>query len=211
MSTGDLPERGWATRHGEADLVGKPALFLDRDGTVIENVPYLNDPARVSLIPGAREAIAVFRAAGYAVIIVTNQSGVARGLVSPKQYRTVEAAVIEALGRELVDATYACPFHPGHPWRKPEPGMLLAAARDLVLSLAGSVMVGDTLADMKAGAAAGVGTIVHVRTGHGSDERSAVHAWAGRLAKGRNFPLADFAPSLGELLPPTRDGCGTAG
>ncbi|MEO7466509.1 MAG: HAD family hydrolase [Sphingobium limneticum] len=202
MSEADLPERGWATRHGPArswaDLVGKPALFLDRDGTVIENIPYLNDPARVSLIAGVRETIAAFRDRGYAAIIVTNQSGVARGLVSPEQYRAVEAVVIQALGPGLVDATYACPFHPEHPWRKPEPGMLLAAAQDLELSLAGSVMVGDTLADMKAGAASGVGAVAHVRTGHGGEERAAVEAWAS--ARGKNLPRTGFADSLGQLL-----------
>lgn len=204
MSAADLLERGWATRHGpecgRADLTGKPALFLDRDGTVIENVPYLNDPAQVSPIPGARDAIATFRDNGYAIVLVTNQSGVARGLVSTEQYRAVEVAVIEALGSGLVDATYACPFLAEHPWRKPAPGMLLAAAQDLGLWLAGSVMVGDTLADMKAGAAAGVGKLAHVRTGHGRDERAAVEAWAAARDCG-HFPRTSFAESLGELAP----------
>jgi D-glycero-D-manno-heptose 1,7-bisphosphate phosphatase len=200
VSAGDLPERGWTLRHSRADLTGRPALFLDRDGTVIENLPYLDDPAGVSLIAGAREAITAFRAAGHAVVIVTNQSGVARGLLSPEQYRAVEAAVIEAIGPGLVDATYACPFHPEHPWRKPEPGMLLAAARDLGLSLADSMLVGDTLADMRAGAAAGVGALAHVRTGHGGDERAAVEAWA-RARSENEFPCVSFADSLAELRP----------
>ena len=204
MNTANLPERGWTTCHGSksgrADLAGKPALFLDRDGTVIENTPYLNDPAQVSVIPGAREAIAAFRAKGYAVVIVTNQSGVARGLVSPEQYRAVEAAVIAALGPGLVDATYACPFYPEHPWRKPKPGMLLAAAHDLALSLASSVMVGDALADMKAGAAAGLGVLVHVGTGHGGDERAAVETWIGARSTD-NLWRVGFVDSLGKLLP----------
>jgi len=198
----DPLERGWVTRHAPqsnaAGLAGKAALFLDRDGTVIENVPYLDDPGQVSLIPGAREAIATFRSRGYAVILVTNQSGVARGLVSIEQYQAVEAAVIAALGVGLVDATYACPFLGEHPWRKPAPGMLLAAAQDLGLSLAGSIMVGDTLADMKAGAAAGVGTLVHVRTGHGADERGTVETWVA-ARETRNFPRTSFADSLGDL------------
>lgn len=202
MITAASLERGWATRHGlecePGDLAGKPALFLDRDGTVIENVPYLSDPAQVSLIPGAREAIATFRDSGYAVILVTNQSGVARGLMSAEQYQTVEAAVIEALGAGMVDATYACPFLDEHPWRKPAPGMLLAAAQDLGLSLAGSVMVGDTLADMKAGATAGVGKLVHVRTGHGRGERAAVEAWFAARESG-NFPPTSFAESIDAL------------
>ena len=200
MSTTDLPERGWATRHSQTDLTGKPALFLDRDGTVIENIPYLNDPRKVSAIPGAREAIATFRDMGYAVIIVTNQSGVARSLISRGQYRAVEAAVIEALGPGLVDATYACPFHPEHPWRKPEPGMLLAAARDHGLALAGSVMVGDTSADMKAGDAAGVRNLVHVETGHGAEERAAVEAWI-RTFRGNKYLRPRFDESLGKLFP----------
>ncbi len=199
-----MPERGWATRHSQGDLTGKPALFLDRDGTVIENVPYLDDPAGVSLIPGAREAIDAFRSAGYAVIIVTNQSGIARGLVSPAGYRAVEAAVIAALGPHRVDATYACPFHPAHPWRKPEPGMLLAAAQDLAVSLEESTMVGDTLADVLAGAHAGVGRVVHVLTGHGAQERNEVEALVG-AHDNATFRQVRFADSLAVLRPTKRE------
>lgn len=194
-----LPERGWATRHSQADLTEKPALFLDRDGTVIDNVPYLDDPARVSLIPGAREAIVAFRARGYAVIIVTNQSGVARGLISPEQYRAVETAVIEVLGPELVDATYVCPFHPDHAWRKPRPGMLLAAACDLGLSMAKSTMIGDTLADMIAGAQAGVVRVVHTLTGLGAQQRAAVEAWSGSRDR-ETIPHTFFADSLATVF-----------
>lgn len=201
MSAADLPERGWATRHTQRDLTGKPALFLDRDGTVIENVPFLSDPSGISLIPGARETIAAFRDKGYAIIIVTNQSGVARGLISPEQYQAVEAAVIEALGPGLVDATYACPFLADHRWRKPKPGMLLAAAEDLRLSLAGSMMVGDTLADMEAGAEARVATLVHTRTGHGVEQRAAVETWTSQFAGDGPLHLY-FAESLGNLAPP---------
>lgn len=190
MTGAELPERGWVTRHSSVDLTGKPALFLDRDGTVIENVPYLSDPAGIVLVPGARDAIAAFKAAGYAVIIVTNQSGIARGLLSPAQYRSVEAAVMNSLGAELIDATYVCPFYPAHPWRKPAPGMLLAAAQDHSLSMAGSMMVGDTLADMIAGAAAGVGALVLVGTGHGSDEREKIEAWNSERTDGCQAPLA---------------------
>lgn len=208
MNPAALPERGWVTRHGSesgwADLAGKAAVFLDRDGTVIENRPYLDDPAQVFVIPGAREAIAAFRAKGYAVVLVTNQSGVARGLVSPEQYHAVEAAVIAALGLGLVDATYACPFHPEHPWRKPEPGMLLAAAEDLSLLLPRSTMIGDTLADVIAGERAGVARIIHVLTGHGAEERSKVEAWASsRNGEGR--PQVGFADSICELLPAAMD------
>ena len=164
----------------------------------------LTIPLGVSLIPGVRESIAAFRTAGYAVIIVTNQSGLARGLVLPDQYRTVEAAVIEVLGSGLVDATYACPFHPEHRWRKPEPGMLLAAVRDHGLALADSIMVGDTLVDMMAGAEAGVARVVHVLTGHGAQERGEVDAWTRRRESG-NFPNVGLADSLGDLHPAEMD------
>lgn len=188
------------TRHNVEVVAGRPALFLDRDGTVIENFPYLKDPAQVALIPGAREAIARFVAAGYAIVIVTNQSGIARGLCSPTQYQAVESAVIDALLPATVHATYACPFYPDHPWRKPEPGMLLAAGRDLGLVLSKSVMVGDTLADVMAGAAAGVDVVAHVLTGHGESERTAVNAWvAAKPARHFRFlrdlrSIADMAP-----------------
>lgn len=186
-------------------LAGKPVLFLDRDGTVIENMPYLDDPRRVAIIPGAKETITAFRSAGFAVILVTNQSGIARGYCSPERYRAVEAAVIAALGDGLVDATYVCPFFPEHPWRKPEAGMLLAAAKDHALALAGSIMVGDTLDDMKAGAAAGVATLVHVRTGHGRDQRGAVEAWHGEAGAARLSPLR-LVESIGALFPERVEG-----
>lgn len=193
-----LPERGWTTRHSAVDLSGKPALFLDRDGTVIENVPYLSDPAAVSLIPGARETIAAFRAAGFAIIIVTNQSGIARGLVTPEQYRAVEKAVIKMIGDGLVDATYACPFLDPHPWRKPAPGMLLAAAADHGLVLGQSVMVGDSLVDMQAGEAGGIARIAHVLTGHGAKERALVKDWIGSR-KGCNLIPADLVISIDDI------------
>jgi D-glycero-D-manno-heptose 1,7-bisphosphate phosphatase len=185
------------------------ALFLDRDGTIVENIAYLSDPEAVSVIPGAVETISAFRAAGFAIIIVTNQSGVARGLISREQYRAVDASVLEQLGAGLVDATYACPFHPdgagryagNHPWRKPKGGMIEAAAMDLRLNLAGSVMVGDSLTDILAAADAGVGVAVHVLTGHGARARVAVE----QLAAGRNstghMPRVFCAASIAEIAP----------
>ena len=187
---------------------GAPALFLDRDGTVIENEPYLADPERVRLIPGARAAIGSFRAAGYAVIIVTNQSGIARGLCTPAQYRAVEARVLDELGAGLVDAVYACPFHPSgqapfggdHPWRKPGAGMLHDAATRFQLDLGRSLMVGDSLSDIQAGAAAGTGSLVHALTGHGAVERPAVEAFAAELKKLSSKSTVRYVSSLGDLV-----------
>jgi D-glycero-D-manno-heptose 1,7-bisphosphate phosphatase len=186
---------------------GGPALFLDRDGTLIENTPYLADPAGVRVIQGARETIAAFRAEGFAIIIVTNQSGVARGLCSPEQYRAVEARVLEQLGPGTVDAVYACPFHPAgqgefareHPWRKPDAGMLLDAAARFQLDLKRSVMVGDSLSDMRAGAKAGTGWLVHTLTGHGAAERPMVEAFAATLQTQTTKLSVRYVSSIGEL------------
>jgi D-glycero-D-manno-heptose 1,7-bisphosphate phosphatase len=184
-----------------------PALFLDRDGTVINNAPYLADPAGVTLIPGAREAIAAFRMAGYAVVVVTNQSGVARGFYGLEQYRAVTARFLDQVGVDLIDAIYACPFHPqgqapfdsDHPWRKPEAGMLLDAAMRLRIDLAGSVMVGDSLCDIEAGARAGAGRLVHTLTGHGAAERPQVEAFAATLKAMPDSAELCYVSTVGEL------------
>ncbi len=172
----------WVIQYQVTPQILRPALFLDRDGTIIENVPYLSDPAKVVLIEGVVERIKAFRGRGFAIVIVTNQSGIARGLCTPDQYRAVEARVQALLGLGSIDATYACPFLPGgqglydvdHSWRKPSDGMLRAAAADLNLDLSRSIMVGDSFADMSAGARAGVACLVHVLSGHGEAERNIV-------------------------------------
>jgi len=172
-----MPDWSWHfTKSAQAPT---QALFLDRDGTLIENVPYLSDPTKVVLFPGVRECLARFRAAGFKVVIVTNQSAIARGLSGRAEYEAVQDRVLQLLGPGLVDAIYACPFHPegfgefrrSHPWRKPKPGMLLAAAQQLNLDLAESIMVGDSMVDIDAGFAAGVKKVFHVLTGHGKNER----------------------------------------
>lgn len=172
----------WKILYHAVEQVHSPALFLDRDGVVIENVDYLSDPDRVKLIPGIRETIRSFRARGYVIVVVTNQSGVGRGYFGLDAYLKVEARIRALLGTEEPDAVYACPFYaPGvapfdcdHEWRKPQPGMLKAAAADLSLDLAASVMVGDSLTDIEAGLSAGVSCVFHVLTGHGHVQRSAV-------------------------------------
>lgn len=153
------------------------AAFLDRDGTVIELVHHLADPADVRLIPGVGAAVARLNAAGLPVVIVTNQSVIGRG-------KLTEAGLLqihEVMGQQLaadgahVDAIYHCPVAPRikdprvieHPDRKPGPGMLLRAAADLDLDLSRSVMVGDTLSDMLAGRNAKTGATILVRTGYG--------------------------------------------
>lgn len=157
----------------------KPAVFLDRDGTLMHLVHHLTDPADVRLIPGAGHAIAALRAAGFAVVMVTNQSVIGRGKLAEDGLMQIHAEMnrqlaVEAPDAEL-DAIYFCPLAPTQkdptviedPMRKPGPGMLMAAARDLTLDLAQSWMIGDTVSDMLAGRNAGCRTIL-VRTGYGN-------------------------------------------
>lgn len=153
------------------------AVFLDRDGTLIDLVHHLTDPADVRLIPGAAAAVRNLRAAGYRVVIVTNQSVVGRGMLTEAGLAEVHAEMARQLAEEgtAVDAVYFCPLAPvqkdptviEHPMRKPGPGMLLQAAAEMGLDLAQSWMVGDTVSDMLAGRNAGCRTVL-VRTGYGA-------------------------------------------
>lgn len=156
----------------------KPAVFLDRDGTLIEEANYLVNPADVRLIPGAGKAVAHLRDAGFAVVVVTNQSAIGRGKLTEAGLTLIHEEMtrqLEARGATL-DGIYHCSVAPTtssretieHPDRKPGPGMLVRAAAELDLDLARSWMVGDTLSDLLAGRNAGVYATVLVRTGHGS-------------------------------------------
>jgi D-glycero-D-manno-heptose 1,7-bisphosphate phosphatase len=144
----------------------RPAIFLDKDGTLIDDVPYNVDPARVRLTRGAREGAAALQAAGYALVVVTNQSGVARGLFAPDALLAVRARIEALLGRGF-DGFYWCPHYPAgavHEYaivcgcRKPQPGLLTRAAGELGLDLARSWMIGDILSDVEAGCRAGCRT-----------------------------------------------------
>lgn len=155
------------------------AVFLDRDGTLIEDRHYLADPAGLVLLPGVPEALRRFRRLGFLLVVVSNQSGVARGLMTEEDVRAVNGALEEALRCEGVgvDGIYYCPHHPSEgsppyrmvcPCRKPAPGMVLAAARELDISLPASVMVGDKADDLRLGLDLGMPTYL-VLTGKGAE------------------------------------------
>ncbi|MFH8499105.1 D-glycero-alpha-D-manno-heptose-1,7-bisphosphate 7-phosphatase [Streptomyces coeruleorubidus] len=131
------------------------AVLFDRDGTLVADVPYNGDPARVEPMPRAREAVAAVRAAGIPVGVVTNQSGVARGLLTPRQVEDVRLRVEELLGPFAV--WVVCPHGPGEGCgcRKPAPGLVLAACRRLAVPPERTVVIGDIGADMEAARAAG--------------------------------------------------------
>lgn len=137
----------------------RPALFLDRDGTLIEDVGYPRDPRRVRLLPGAADALARLARLGFALVIVSNQSGVGRGLFTRAEAEAVHAEVLRRFAAAGVsfDGAYYCYHAPdeGCDCRKPAPGLLRQAAAELGLDPGRSFIVGDKPADVAAGAAAG--------------------------------------------------------
>ena len=158
----------------------RPAVFLDRDGTIIKNVPYLNDPARVELIDGAADGIRLLRRAGYACVIVTNQSAIGRRMLSNERFAEIQAELrhqLQVCGTQI-DGTFVCPEIPLSSDRtvvecadrKPGPGMLLRAAAELQLDVARSWMVGDMISDVYAGKNAGCYGTILVGMDPGVDE-----------------------------------------
>jgi len=179
-------------------MTGRPAVFLDRDGTINVEVDYLSDPDDLRLEPGAGAAIAALNQAQYDVVVVTNQSGVARGILDLTRLDEVHARLRELLAAEGAhyDALRYCPHHPtiGQPpyvetceCRKPLPGMLVSAAEELGSDLSSSWIVGDSLRDLQAGAALGLPGIL-VGTGKGTDQRE-------RLGEIKE-PTPHFVPDL---------------
>jgi len=163
----------------------RPALFLDRDGVIVEDPGYLGRAADLAIIPGAAQTVALANRLGVPVVEVTNQAGIARGYYGWPEFIEVEEALTRALAQAgaTIDGVFACPYHrdgatpwahPAHPSRKPRPGMLLAAARLLNLDLSASWIVGDKAGDLMAGYNAGLRGGLHVLTGHGREHRQKV-------------------------------------
>jgi len=150
----------------------RPAVFLDRDGTLNVDVAYLTRPEDMRLLAGVGPPVAQLRAAGFACVVITNQSAIARGMMNQTDLDRVHEEMhrqLAAVGASL-DGVYASPHVNDHPDRKPAPGLLLRAALDLHLDLANSWMIGDSVRDVLAGQAAGCKGCVLVRTGHPLDE-----------------------------------------
>ncbi len=152
------------------------AVFLDRDGTLIVEKDYLADPDHVEFVPGVFTALRTLKAAGYKLVIVTNQSGIARGIYSIEDYRAVERRIEELLRAQgiALDAVYYCPHHPDFSGpcdcRKPLLGMYRQAERNLSIDLSRSVYIGDRLKDVLPALETG-GRAILVRTGYGEAER----------------------------------------
>lgn len=144
----------------------RPAVFLDRDGTIMEDTDYCSHPKDVRIFPGVVDALQSLKSRGFKLIVITNQSGIGRGLFTLDQYRTVESEVLRQLGDALIDATYYCPDAPGQlsSCRKPAPGMVVQAAQDHKIDLSQSFLIGDKEIDVECAHNAGVRAI-RVRTG----------------------------------------------
>lgn len=183
------------------------AVFLDRDGTINEEVGYLDRLEKLRLVPGAAEAIRLINESGMKAVVVTNQSGVARGIFDEAFVAEVHARLREMLGEHgaVLDGVYFCPHHPTEgrgrylrscDCRKPSPGLLLRAAEELSLDPERSTMIGDTLKDIEAAARIGARGIL-VRTGYGAEAVDAL----GRAADPRRMsPEAEDAPRLGDRV-----------
>ena len=163
------------------------AAFLDRDGTIIEEKYYIADPEAVAFAPGAVAGLKALRDAGYILVVVTNQSGIARGLYAEADFHAVQQRLTELLAHEGIhlDAVYYCPHHPDFTGpcdcRKPGPGMYREAERNLNVDLANSVYIGDRLKDvLPARDFGGVGILL--ATEYGAAEAPHAPAWV-RLAR----------------------------
>ncbi len=152
------------------------AVFLDRDGTLNEDPGYLGDPAQVKLFPGTSKALSLLKSKlDFKLIVISNQSGIARGLISEKEVDAVNSRINELLEKDnaVIDAFYYCPHHPDFSsrqeveCRKPSPSMIFQASRDHNIELHGSYFIGDTSADILCGINAGLKTVL-VKTGYGT-------------------------------------------
>lgn len=163
----------------------RSALFLDRDGVVNVDRGYVHRPDQFEFVAGIFElARFAVRELGWAVVVATNQSGIGRGYFGEQAYQDLTRFMCERFAAEQAPlaGVYHCPYHPeheigeyrrDHPWRKPKPGMILQAAADLGLDLAHSVIIGDALSDIEAGAAAGIGFRVRIGGREGSGDAPA--------------------------------------
>jgi len=164
------------------------AVFLDRDGTLNEDPGYINDPEKVVLFPKTGDALALLKKYGFLLIVISNQSGIARGLMKSEDVDSVNEKINQILSeyKVKIDAFYYCPAHPDYSseeeceCRKPSPKLLLEAASEFNVDLQSSYFIGDTVADIQCGKNAGIKTIL-VKTGKGEESFSI-------LQKENNFP-----------------------
>ncbi len=164
----------------KVSFIKKPALFLDRDGVIINDAGFISNPSDVELLPGIKNLLIASKKLGWTNIIVTNQSGIARGFFNWKDYEKVTFKILELLGKSCkIDGIYAngnapCNELPIDSWRKPNPNMILEASSTFNIDLKNSIIIGDRITDILSGYKAGIKNYVHVLTGHGKKERKLI-------------------------------------
>jgi D-glycero-D-manno-heptose 1,7-bisphosphate phosphatase len=182
----------------------RPALFLDRDGVLVEEVNYLHRVEDVQIIEGAARLIAAANDAGLPVIMVTNQAGIGRGYYDWNDFALVNDFILRQFENDggYIDAVIACPYHENgmahyrqenHPMRKPNPGMFLLAKDCIPMDISHSIIVGDQASDQRAALAAGLQKGFHVLTGHGVERRDEV-----AQVHGQDFDLT-IVPSVADI------------
>jgi D-glycero-D-manno-heptose 1,7-bisphosphate phosphatase len=181
---------------GEAGM-SRGAFFLDRDGTINVDHVYINDPARIELIPGSGAAVARVSSEGFAVVVVTNQSGVGRGIIRPEALPRIHARMEELLAAEgaRVDGYGICVHSPeeGCDCRKPSPRLVLEAAQRLDLDLSRSVFIGDKLTDVATGKRSGCRYSILIRSGKGAEEERMLSPGS---PEGPDFVATDLAAAV---------------
>lgn len=187
---------GFASKESSATISRdmNAAVFLDRDGTLIQEKDYLCDPDQLIVLPGAMSALRRFQQAGFKLIIVTNQSGVGRGYFTLADVEAVNARLAREFGRHGVafEKIYIAPEAPGQPsrGRKPSPQFLFDAREEFGLDLARSYMIGDKLIDLECGWNAGIKQSLLVRTGYGAEQERKYPELVGRAVVVDDLPAA---------------------
>ena len=171
---------------------GQKAIFLDRDGTLMKDVGYCSDPDDVELMEGVGRLLPKLKEAGFKLVIVTNQSGIGRGYFTEEDFWSVQNELEKQLGPAVIDAIYFCADTPQSESarRKPNPGMLLEAARELSIDLRQSYMVGDKASDAEAGIRAGVRATILFGT----------NAATGPIESGATLVAKDFSEVVKFIL-----------
>jgi len=151
----------------------KPAIFCDRDGVLIDDLHYISDPEKVFLLEGAKNLLNIAKSLEFYFIVITNQSGIHRGLLSWQEYEAVTYKMLDLLENNAhISAIYAnaCSPNSEDSWRKPNTGMINEAAKDFNIDIKKSILIGDRLTDLIAGAKVSCAKLIHVKTGHGAKE-----------------------------------------
>jgi len=194
----------WSEISGK-EFAHRPALFLDRDGVLVEDTHYLGRAEDMRMLPGAADAIARCNRLGIPVVLVSNQSGIARGFYNWKGFHAVQAALASALttGEAHLDAVFACAYHgdgkaplniADHAWRKPNPGMIAAAGERMKLDVSRSWIVGNRASDIEAGSAAKLEGGILISPQADESERAAAVA-----LKAADFAV-EISPSLKDAV-----------